>query len=120
MIFVLMAMVVVTSAVGELLITHGMKQAGEIHDFCPRALWQALWRAVRGGWMPAGVVALAVSFFSLLAALSAADASLVIPATAATYVLNTLGAGLFLKERVSGTRWIGAVLVATGVALVSL
>ncbi len=120
MTFVLMAIVVATSVVGELLITHGMKQAGEIHDFRPRALGPALWRAVRGGWMPAGVAALAVSFFSLLAALSAADASFVIPATAATYVLNTLGAGLFLKERVSRARWIGAVLVATGVALVSL
>jgi drug/metabolite transporter (DMT)-like permease len=35
-------------------------------------------------------------------------------------VLNTLGAQFFLKERVSGQRWLGAVLVAIGVALVSL
>lgn len=120
MIFALLATLVLTSAAGEILITHGMKRTGEIHDFRPRAFLAALWRAARGGWVPAGVVALAISFFALMAALSAADASFVIPATAATYVLNTLGAGLFLKERVNATRWAGAVLVAAGVALVSL
>jgi len=120
MIFVLLATLVLSSAAGDLLITHGMKRAGEIQDFRMRALLATMWRAVRGGWVPAGVVALAISFFALMAALSAADASFVIPATAATYVLNTLGAGLFLKERVSAARWLGAVLVSAGVALVSL
>ena len=117
---VLLAVLVLTSTAGELLVTHGMKRGGEIDDFRPRALLLALWRAARGGWLPAGVATLAVSFFTLLAALSVADASLVIPATAVTYVLNTLGAGLFLKEHVSGIRWLGAALVAAGVALVSL
>lgn len=120
MTFVLLAIVVLTSAAGELMVTHGMKRAGEIADFRPRALAVSLWRALAGGWLPAGVLALAISFFSLLAVLSMADASFVIPATAVTYVLNTLGAGVLLKERVTGTRWAGAALVAAGVALVSL
>ncbi len=120
MTFLLLGVLVVTSAAGELLVTHGMKQAGEISDFRPRAVLGGIWRALRGGWLVLGIVAMAISFFSLLAVLSVADASFVIPATAVTYVLNTLGAGVFLKERVSGTRWAGAALVAAGVALVSL
>jgi len=118
--FLLMAIVVLTSTAGELLVTHGMKKAGEIDDFRPASLLRAMWRAVRNGWLVMGVALLAVSFFTLLAVLSIADASFVIPATAVTYVLNTLGAGVFLRERVSGTRWAGAALVAAGVYLVSL
>ncbi len=120
MIFLLLATLVLTSTAGEILITHGMKQAGEVVNFRPAALLHAFWQAARGGWVPVGVGAMAVSFFCLLAALSAADASFVIPATAATYVLSTVGAVLLLKERVSGARWAGAALVAAGVALVSL
>lgn len=120
MTFVLIAMVVVTSVVGELLVTHGMKTAGEIHDFRPLPFLKSLARAFRGGWLPAGFLAMTASFFSLMAALSAADVSLVVPATAVTYALNTVGARLFLKENVTPVRWIGAVLVTVGVALVSV
>ncbi len=115
----LIAVVVISSVVGELLVTHGMKQAGEIHDFRPFPFLQSLWNALRGGWLPSGILAMTVSFFSLMAVLSAADVSFVIPVTAVTYVLNTLGARLFLKEQVNLRRWVGCVLVAVGVALVS-
>ncbi len=120
MVILLLVVLILASVAGEILITHGMKQAGEIDDFRPQAYLGALWRALRGGWVPAGIAALAVSFFALLAALSAADVSFVIPATAVTYVLNTVGARLFLKERVNARRWVGAVLVTAGVALLSL
>lgn len=116
----LLAVVVVSSVLGELLVTHGMKQAGEIEDFRPAAFLRAIGRAFLGGWLPAGIAVMTVSFFSFLAVLSAADASFVVPATALTYVLNTVGARLFLKEHVSSTRWAGAVLVTAGIALVSL
>lgn len=120
MTFILVALVVATSAIGELMVTQGMKRAGEITDFHPASLLRSLWRALRTGWLPAGVAMLALSFFCLLAALRVADASFVIPATAVTYVLNTLGASVFLREHVSGTRWAGAALVTAGVALLSL
>lgn len=118
MTFVLIAAVVLTSVAGDILVSHGMKQVGEV-QFRPTVFLGAFGRALRGGWMPAGVLAMIASFFSLLAALSAADASLVVPATASSYALNTLGARLFLKERVSGTRWAGALLVTAGVSLLS-
>jgi drug/metabolite transporter (DMT)-like permease len=115
----LIAVVVVCSVLGELMITHGMKKSGEIHDFRPRPFLGALGRAFRGGWLPGGVAASAVSFFAFMAVLSTADVSFVVPATAVTYVLNTLGARVLLREHVNATRWAGAALVTAGVALVS-
>lgn len=120
MIFLLLTLVVVTSVMGELMITRAMKRIGEIHDFRPLALLRTLGRGFRAGWLPGGIAMMAVSFFSFLAVLSAANVSFVVPATAVTYVLNTLGARLFLREKVSARRWMGAILVTVGVALVSL
>jgi drug/metabolite transporter (DMT)-like permease len=42
----------------------------------------------------------------------------VVPATAANYIVGTLGAKFLLKERVSKARWAGMLLVAAGVTLV--
>jgi uncharacterized membrane protein len=51
---------------------------------------------------------------------SIADLSFAVPATAASYVCETILAKYILKERISGARWTGACLVACGVALLSL
>lgn len=120
MIVALLAVLIITSVAGEILLTHGMKRVGEIHDFRPASLLRVAWLAIQGGWVPAGVACMAISFFALMAALSVAEVSFVIPFTAVTYIFNTVGAKVFLKEHVSGQRWLGAVLVAVGVALVSL
>ena len=48
---------------------------------------------------------IAVGFFALMALLSIADLSLAIPATAASYVLETVLARAILKEHVNRVRW---------------
>jgi uncharacterized membrane protein len=48
-----------------------------------------------------------------------ANLSFAVPATAASYMVETLLAKLLLKERVSGKRWAGAGLVACGVVLLA-
>jgi drug/metabolite transporter (DMT)-like permease len=60
----------------------------------------------------------ALAFFSLLALLSWAKVSFVVPATATNYIAGALGAKFLLKERVSKARWAGMLLVTAGVALV--
>ena len=65
----------------------------------------------------AGLAALAVSFFALLSLLSIANVSFAIPATAASYLLETLLAKYILKEDVRWRRWAATTLVAIGVAL---
>jgi drug/metabolite transporter (DMT)-like permease len=63
---------------------------------------------------------MAVSFFAFMALLSVAELSFAVPATAASYVLETILARYILKERISRKRWAGALLVACGVALIAL
>ena len=63
---------------------------------------------------------MAVSFFAYMGLLTVSELSFAVPATAITYVLETVLARFLLKEQVNGLRWVGASLVICGVALVSL
>jgi drug/metabolite transporter (DMT)-like permease len=105
---------------GEIAITHGMKAAGEPARLRPKAIVQFLGRALRSGWFWTGVPLMALSFYSLLLLLSWDPISFVIPASAMSYVVGTLGAKYILREEISAARWTGVVLVCTGVALVAL
>ena len=112
------AIVVLTGTAGELSVTRAMKQIGEVHHFTPRAILGVIGRAFRIGWMWMGFGLMTLSFFSLLALLSWADVSFVVPATALSYVVGAFGAKFLLGEHLSRNRWIGVVLVCIGVALV--
>lgn len=68
----------------------------------------------------ASIVCMAISFFAFAALLKIADLSFAVPATAASYVLETLLARWILKEQVDSRRWLGAGLVASGVFLLAL
>jgi drug/metabolite transporter (DMT)-like permease len=116
--FLFLAIVVLSGTGGEIAWTHAMKRIGEVKSFSPRALLGVLRRALQSGWMWLGTALAALAFFSLLALLSWAQVSFVVPATAANYIVGALGAKLLLKERVSKARWAGLLLVAAGVALV--
>ena len=113
-----LAIVVLSSTAGEMAVSHSMKRIGEVHDFSPRAILGVVGRAFRQGWMWFGFALMAVSFFALLAMLSWAAVSFVIPATALSYAVGALGAKLLLGEQVNRTRWAGVLLVCVGVALV--
>ena len=115
-----LAVLVFGSTGGEIAITYGMKATGEPERLRPRELLQFLGRAVRNGWFLAGVPLMALSFYSLLVLLSWEPISFVIPASAMSYVVGTLGAKYILGEQVSVARWAGVVLVCAGVALVAI
>ena len=66
-----------------------------------------------------GVGLLAVFFVLYAAALSWADLSFVLPATAFGYVLNVAGGYYFLHEAVTPARWAGSVCICLGVVCVS-
>jgi len=114
-----LAVLILGSTGGEIAITHGMKSAGEPERLRPRALVQFLGRALRNGWFWAGIPLMALSFYSLLVLLSWEPISLVIPASALSYVVGTIGAKYILREDVSLARWVGVLLVCAGVALVA-
>ena len=113
-------LVVLTGAAGDICVAHTMKRIGEVTSFRPAVLLPTLGRAFRLPSMWAGIGLMAIAFFSLLALLSWADASLVVPATALSYVVSAFGARLLLHEKVTPIRWTGILLVCAGAALLSV
>jgi drug/metabolite transporter (DMT)-like permease len=117
---ILFLLIVVAGTCGELCVSRAMKMIGEVTDFRPLAIARVVFRALRLGWMWAGVSLMALAFFSLLGALSFLNVSFVVPVSALSYVAGAGGAAIFLGERVSPQRWMGVFLVAVGVTLVFL
>jgi uncharacterized membrane protein len=66
-----------------------------------------------------GIGLLGVFFVLYAAALSWADLSFVLPATAFGYVLNVACGHYFLHEAVTPARWLGALCICLGVVCVS-
>jgi len=119
-VMVALAVLILGSTGGEIAITYGMKATGEPARLRPRALLIFLGRAVQNGWFWVGVPLMALSFYSLLVLLSWKPISFVIPASALSYVVGTLGAKYILGEQISTARWAGVLLVCAGVALVAV
>lgn len=113
--------IVIASVVGDILLARAMKQVGDIHALWRRGgLWRVIGRILTNSNFFLAVTAMAVAFFSLLFALSWGDVSLVAPAAASlTFIGNAFAAKVFLHEKVDRRRWIAAVLVAGGVALLA-
>ena len=110
-----LATVVGSTVACDLLQSWEMKRQGEVTDFRPSRI-VALFRR----WpLALSVVFMAVSFFAFLELLKIEDLSFAVPATAASLVFETFLAKIVLKEIVDSRRWLGAVLVAAGVALLS-
>ena len=115
---ILLALLICGSTGGEISIAHGMKSIGE-PSLRPKALLKFLGRALQSGSLWFGICLMAISFYSLLVLLSWHPISLVIPASALSNVVGTLGAKYILREQISGARWAGVLLVCGGVALVA-
>jgi drug/metabolite transporter (DMT)-like permease len=75
---------------------------------------------LRNPWLAGGILCMAVGFFALLSLLSIADLSFAVPATSASYLVETILAKVILREQVRGERWAGAGLVAAGVGLLAV
>lgn len=100
---------------GDVLLKRGMMDVGPVslHN------WTHLFHAVLDPWVALGIVCLIGFFASYLTALSWADLTYVLPATAFGYVIIALLSRFFLHEDVSTMRWIGVVLISCGVGWVT-
>jgi len=116
----LILLVVLGGSAGDVFVTRGMKEIGEISTINVRELAGIFVRAITNRHFLTGVFFMAISYFSFLGALRLEDLSLVLPATSISFVITTVGARFFLKETISGIRWAGILLVCIGVALLSL
>jgi multidrug transporter EmrE-like cation transporter len=113
--------VVLTATAGDVLTAGAMRRIGDLDEIRARSGFVGAVKAVTGDSMfLTGVLFMAISFFSLLFALSRLDVSLVAPASASlTFVSNALAAKFFLRENVDRRRWLVAILVCCGVALLA-
>jgi drug/metabolite transporter (DMT)-like permease len=114
--------IVIASTAGDVLLSHAMKKVGHVGDLWRvHGLFCVIGRVLRTPTFLPGVLAMAVGFYSLLFALSWGNLSLVAPASASlTFIGNAVGARIFLHEHVGRRRWIAALLVAGGVALMAV
>lgn len=111
---VLLAIICFGSA-GDVLLSRGMRDVGQIHI----SNWTSVITAVFNPWVAAGIACLIVFFGSYLAALSWADLTYVLPATAIGYVVLALLSKLFLHEQITLTRWAGIAFITAGVGFVA-
>jgi drug/metabolite transporter (DMT)-like permease len=114
-------LVVSFSVVGDVTMSRAMKQVGDLHALRQRfGIGTVVCRIFSNSTFFVAVAAMALSFFSLLFSLSWGDVSLVGPAAASlTFIGNAFAAKLFLREKVDHRRWMAALLVAGGVALLA-
>ena len=112
---------ILSQAAGNVFLTRGMKAvaAGATSEGpFSQALHFAL-SAARSPEVLIGTLLLIVFFALYSAALSWADLSFVLPATAFGYVLNVAAGHYFLNEEVGRMRWIGSLIITLGVVFVS-
>lgn len=113
--YVLLALIVLGSTLGDVYISKGMRQIGEISV----RRWHDLIFAPLNPYVALGTALLFMFYISYLASLSWADLSYIMPATTFGYVLTALLAHFMLGERVSLTRWLGIVMISVGVGFIA-
>jgi drug/metabolite transporter (DMT)-like permease len=113
--YLVLAGVTVFAAAGDSMLSHGMKQVGNIslHNF------SSLLLAVLNPWVGIGILLLLAFFASYMNALSWADLTYVLPSSSLGYVLLALVARFALHEQVSPLRWMGIALISSGVGFVA-
>lgn len=115
------AAIVVTATAGDILQAGAMKQIGDLDEIRrSQGMLRAIFKVLGNTRFMLGVLFMALAFFSLLITLSWENVSVVGPASASlTFIANAFAARLFLKERVDHRRWLAALFVASGVALLA-
>jgi drug/metabolite transporter (DMT)-like permease len=113
----LVSLMVVATVLSDLLQSFEMKRAGE-QSVGARGLMRLLREIARRRFLILAIGCMAVSFFSFMALVQTEPLSFAVPASAASFVLETVLARVVLGERISARRAVGALIVLCGVVLV--
>lgn len=113
--YLVLLAVIIFGSIGDTLLKRGMKDVGaiDIHHL------SHVFTAIGNPWVVLGIFCLLAFMFSYMTALSFADLTFVLPATAIGYVIMALLSRFWLHEHVSPERWSGIVLISLGVGLVA-
>jgi drug/metabolite transporter (DMT)-like permease len=113
--YLILLCVMLTASVGDTLLARGMTQVGTV-DLQHLGL---LWHALFNPYVASGIVLLIGFFASYMTALSWADLTFVMPATAFGYVVVALLSRFWLHEHLSLYRWAGIGLIVCAVGFVA-
>ena len=113
--YLVIANVAVFSALGDAFLARGMKHGGviDIHHLA------SVLTVLMNPFIVIGIACLFAFMYSYLTALSFADLSYVMPATAISYVVMVLLSMLWLHEHVGVQRWAGVASIVVGVGFVA-
>ncbi len=115
--WLLVVIMVAATVLSDLLQSHEMKRAGE-QSVGASGLARLLRAIVQRSFLMLAIGCMAVSFFSFMALVRSEPLSFAVPASAASFVLETLLAKLVLREHIGVRRAAGALIVLAGVVLV--
>lgn len=116
---IVMLLAVTAGTIGDILLTKGMKELGDLSTMNLRGMLSAGYQALTSPKLVFGTAMLAIFFFLWLAVLSWEDLSVALPMQALNYVLVAFLAQYFLGEVVTPLRWAGTALVCIGVILIT-
>lgn len=114
-----MLLAVTAGTIGDILLTKGMKELGDLSAMNLRGIMHAAFQALSSPKLILGTAMLAVFFLLWLAVLSWEDLSVALPMQALNYVLVVFLSQYFLGEVVTPLRWAGTILVCAGVILIT-
>ena len=113
--YMILGLVAVSAPLGDTCLSRGMTNLPAITLAHPGTLIAAVFTP----WIAVGIVLLIGFFASYLTALSWADLTYVLPATAFGNVIVALLSRFWLQEPISLERWSGIVLITLGVGFVA-
>jgi drug/metabolite transporter (DMT)-like permease len=113
--YTILGLVSICAPLGDTCLSRGMTSLPAIALAHPATLVAAVFTP----WIAVGIALLIGFFASYLTALSWADLTFVLPATALGNVIVALFARFWLQEPISMQRWAGIVLITVGVGFVA-
>jgi drug/metabolite transporter (DMT)-like permease len=114
--WMLVIVMVVATTLSDLLQSFEMKQVGE-QSVGARGVGRLLRMIVQRRYLLLSIVFLAFSFFAFMALVQSAPLSFAVPASASSFILETVLAKILLKEHIGLRRAGGSLLVLIGVVL---
>jgi len=118
--FIFITLIIVLNVLGNVCLSHGMQQVGEVHPLHPLALLTLGLHTIINPWFDLAIVFLITYTLLYMSALSWLDLSYLLPMTAFHYVLTALLASQLLHEQIATVRWAGTLTITLGVLLVGL
>ena len=116
--YVLILFIILFAPLGNVLLSKGMKNVGRIALQDPESVGRIFVQVFTSPYIWLGIGSLLLFFIAYLLVLSWADYSFVQPASATSYAVVALLGHFALKESITPTRWIGVLVICSGVLVV--